>query len=145
MEVEIIKLASILETLPIPGAKVYDTSQFGKKTIQVVTEAGSTYDWYLDILKKKLSDCIFSERRREMPLERFSTRVAGVVAIGYSIKGKFMTPPQVGQAFTLNAGTWKTSTVLEIIDEDIIITKNSIYAIHHPQKMRDKKIEDLGI
>jgi hypothetical protein len=146
MEVEIIKLGSILEILPMPGTRVYDTSQFGKKTIQVVTEAGSTYDWYLDILKKNLRERYnFLENKIEEPLVRFSNVVAGRILTGYSRKGQFHTPPQLGKPFELDLGGWITSTVLEIIDEDIIITKNSIYAIHHPQKMRDKKIEDLGI
>jgi nicotinamidase-related amidase len=29
--------------------------------------------------------------------------------------------------------------------DDIIITRNSIYAIHDVSKMRDKKLKDLGI
>ena len=146
MEVEVIKLGSILDTLPIPGTRLYDSSDSGRKTIRVVTDASSTYEWYLDILKKNLSEKFnFSENKIEEPLVRFSNVVNGVVSTGYSRKGQFHTPPEIGRPFELDFGGWRTSTVLEIIDENIIITKNSIYAIHHPQKMRDKKIQDLGI
>ena len=147
MEVEIIKLGSIVDALPIPGTRgQYDTSQFSTKTIQVVSGAGAIYDWYLEILKRELAGRFgFSEREREAPLERFSSRIAGNITTGWSLKGVYVSPPEVGNCFSLNLGGWRTSVVLEIIDENIIITKNSIYAIHDPQKMRDKKIRDLGI
>ena len=41
--------------------------------------------------------------------------------------------------------SWSTTVVVNIINDDIIITKNSIYAIHDVSKMRDKKLKDLGI
>lgn len=96
MEVEVIKIGSILVDLS------------NSKNINVVTEAGPTHDWYLDILKKELgSEYNFSESRRKPPArltENFSSRVAGVFGIGYSIKGDFITRPENGQSFTL--GSW---------------------------------------
>ena len=38
-----------------------------------------------------------------------------------------------------------TSTGTKIIDEDILMTRNSVYAIHNPSKIRDKILNDLGI
>ena len=54
-------------------------------------------------------------------------------------------PPMVGQAFTINNSSWHTSMVKEIIDGNILITKNSVYVLHDLSSMRDKKLIDLGI
>ena len=33
----------------------------------------------------------------------------------------------------------------KIIDENILITRNSVYAIHNVSKLREKRLNDLGI
>lgn len=53
--------------------------------------------------------------------------------------------PVVGQSFTINNSSWHTSKIEIIIRENIIITKNSIYAIHDLSTMRYQKLNDLGI
>lgn len=141
-EIEILKIGSIISPARING--MYDTSI--KPTAMVVHGAGSVYDHYVSILREECkNDYSFLKTDKSIILDRFSTRVAGRIGEGHSYVGKFDDHPQVGKSFTLGNGSWSTTTVINIIDENIIITKNSIYAIHDVSKMRDKKLKDLGI
>jgi len=134
-EIEILKIGKILP--PIKG---------NKSTAMVVYDCGPIYDYYVNILKEECkNDYNFLRTEKSIISDRFSTRVAGRIGEGDSYVGKFDDYPQVGKSFTLGNGSWSTTTVINIIDENIIITKNSIYAIHDVSKMRDKKLKDLGI
>jgi len=53
--------------------------------------------------------------------------------------------PIVGKSFTINNSSWHTSEVIEIIDENIIITRNSVYLLLNKSIDRDKKLKNLGI
>lgn len=53
--------------------------------------------------------------------------------------------PIIGQSFTINNSSWCTSRIEIIISDNILITKNSVYAIHNNLIMRDQKLKDLGI
>jgi hypothetical protein len=141
-EVEVLKIGTIIQPVRING--MYDTSI--KPTAMVVFDAGPTFDYYVNILREECKDDYsFLKTAKSIISERFSTRVAGRVGEGHSYVGKFDDYPQVGKSFTLGNGSWSTTTVINIIDENIIITMNSIYAIHDVSKMRDKKLKDLGI
>lgn len=61
------------------------------------------------------------------------------------LRGTSDSSPVIGQAFTINNSSWHTSPVEIIISDNIIITKNSVYAIHDASIMRDQKLKDLGI
>ena len=138
-EIEILKIGTILKPSDIRGLDK-------KTTIKVVFDAGPIFDYYVNILREECKDDYsFLKTAKSIISERFSTRVAGRVGEGHSYVGKFDDYPQVGKSFTLGNGSWSTTTVINIIDENIIITKNSIYAIHDVSKMRDKKLKDLGI
>jgi hypothetical protein len=132
-EIEILKIGTILKPSDI---RCLDK----KTTLMVVFDAGPIFDYYVNILREECKDDYsFLKTAKSIISERFSTRVAGRVGEGHSYVGKFDDYPQVGN------GSWSTTTVINIIDENIIITKNSIYAIHDVSKMRDKKLKDLGI
>lgn len=134
-EVEILKIGKILP--PIKG---------NKSTAMVVYDCGPIYDYYVNILKEECkNDYSFLKTEKSIISDRFSTRVAGRIGEGHSYVGKFDDDPQVGKSFTLGNGSWSTTVVVNIINDDIIITRNSIYAIHDVSKMRDKKLKDLGI
>lgn len=137
MRVELIKLAT-LET-PLPG------SQLTKQMALCVDDAGPVYDWYLSILRKNSPDMDFFFRKKVLPDDRFLGRLNLQTDTGYSYKGKFHSEPVVGQALVLDSGGWMTSTILSIIEDSIIITRNSIWAIHSPQKMREGKLGELGL
>lgn len=53
--------------------------------------------------------------------------------------------PIIGKIFSINNGNWGTSLVDRIINDTIIITNNSIYAIHSIGYIRNKKLDYLGI
>ena len=147
-EVEILKIGSILPVMPIKGTRVYDTSQFkNKPTVMVVHNAGPTFEYYVNKLKE---NCI----------DRFSFQKTSQSIVGYpfvfrsslvgnqpslELKGISDGDPIIGKPYTINNSTWHTSTVEEIIDDCVIITKNSVYAIHNISDVRDLKLNDLGL
>ena len=53
--------------------------------------------------------------------------------------------PIIGQSFTINNSSWHTSKVENIINDNILLTKNSVYVIHSLSVMRDQKLKNLGI
>ncbi len=53
--------------------------------------------------------------------------------------------PIVGSKFTINNFSWGTSIVNYNIDNIIIITKNSVYAIHNKSHFRDTQLKLIGI
>ena len=128
MQVEIIKIGSIIGPSSFP-------------TILVATDGDELYNYYLGILRKN------------RPQYRYQKTVQSIV--GYPVLspldknktliGKSDGDPIVGQSYTIDNSTWHTSLIEEILEECVLITKNSIYAIHNQSKLRDKKITDLGL
>lgn len=53
--------------------------------------------------------------------------------------------PKSGQIFTINNSSWHTSKVDLIIEGCILVTRNSIYALHSKSLIRDKKLKQIGI
>lgn len=66
------------------------------------------------------------------------------IKIGQYKTGTIYKEITVGDSITLNGDFWSTSRVTHIYDS-IIITLNSVYAIHDLQKVRNDKLKDLGI
>jgi len=132
-EVEILKIGSII---PFKG----------KDTIMVVYNGGSIFDHYVSILKEKCGDeykylktdksIVGTPNNRPDRFSRFDKP-------SDTLKGIQNKEPKIGESYGI--GNWYTSTVNKIIDEDILITRNSVYAIHNPSKIRDKILNDLGI
>ena len=136
-KVEILKIGSI-----IPSIKSDD-----KCTIMIVYNGGPIFDHYVSILREKCGD-------EYKYLKTDQSIVGGVLRPSYSIPGRLSKyyqvlkgiqndEPEVGKSYSVEH--WHTSIVMKIIDEDILITKNSVYAIHDVSKIRDRKLNDLGI
>lgn len=53
--------------------------------------------------------------------------------------------PIVGRAYTINNSLWHTSKIEEVIDTDLFITKNSVYALYNKSNMRENTLRDIGI
>jgi len=125
MEVEIIKLGTILSN----------------KTILIVNDGDSIFNHYIDILRKNYKgDCSFLKSTKEIIGGPFN------FLPGKSNKkliGELIESPVVGK--TIYLGSWHSSSVEEIIEEDIIITKNSVYALYNQSKLRNNKLKYLGI
>lgn len=49
--------------------------------------------------------------------------------------------PKVGNIFRLHS--WETSKVIEVLNDSIFITQNSVYVIHNKHLMRKLKLEKL--
>jgi len=132
-EVEILKIGSIIPTE-------------GRNTIMVVFNGGTIFEHYVSILKEKCGDeykylktdksIVGTPSDRPDRFSRFDKP-------SDTLKGIQNKEPKIGESYGI--GNWYTSTVNKIIDEDILITRNSVYAIHNPSKIRDKILNDLGI
>jgi len=132
-EVEILKIGSIIPTE-------------GRDTIMVVFNGGPIFDHYVSILKEKCGDeykylktdksIVGTPNNRPDRFSRFDKPFD-------TLKGLQNKEPKIGESYSI--GNWYTSTVNKIIDDNILITRNSVYAIHDVSKLRDKILNDLGI
>jgi hypothetical protein len=132
-EVEILKIGSIIPTK-------------GKDTIMVVFDGGPIFDHYVSILKEKCGDeykylktqqsIVGTPSNRPDRFSRFDKP-------SNTLKGIQNKEPKIGESYGIV--NWYTSTVNKIIDDNILITRNSVYAIHDVSKLRDKILNDLGI
>jgi len=53
--------------------------------------------------------------------------------------------PIIGKSFTINNSSWHTSEVKKIIENDILVTRNSVYLLYNKSNHRDRIIKDLGV
>ena len=145
-EVEILKIGSVMPIVPILGSRVYDTSQFRKTTIMVVYDGGKLFDYYIDILKKNCDEYSYQKTAQSIVgyPNVFRSSLVGNQPVD-TLKGISDGDPIVGQSYTINNSSWHTSKVERIIDGCILITKNSVYAIHNLSDVREKKLNDLDI
>jgi hypothetical protein len=136
-EVEILKIGTIIPN--IVGGKT------NGETIMVVYDGGPLFDHYVSILKEKCGEYKYLKTQKSIvgvPNNR-PDRFAKFDKPSDTLKGIADGEPEVGKSYTVDS--WRTSTVMKIIDDDILITRNSVYAIHNIEKLRDKKLNDLGI
>ncbi len=131
-EVEIYKIGTILGAI---GGK--------KSTMMVVNNAGEPCDSYVSILREHCSEEYSFMKTDKAIIGTPKMSMKSHVYEGHSIKGVLYEPPKVGDSVSL--GHWRTSVVDRIIEDCIVITKNSVYVIHNPSLIREKKLNDLGI
>jgi hypothetical protein len=121
----------------------------------IVEEDDSTISHYLSIFKEFATYYLpnYSILRTKGIIrgsgEEFAVRyfsgAPGNLTQHKHIKGKPDGVPIIGKSFTINGLSWGTSQVNAIIDENIIMTKNSVYAIHSISNMREQKLKNLGV
>lgn len=132
-EVEILKIGSIIPTE-------------GRNTIMVVFDGGTIFDHYVSILKEKCGDEYRYLKTQQSivgtPSDR-PDRFSRFDKPSNTLKGIQNKEPKIGESY--GVVNWYTSTVNKIIDDNILITRNSVYAIHDISKLRDKILNDLGI
>jgi hypothetical protein len=132
-EVEILKIGSIIPTE-------------GRNTIMVVFNAGPIFDHYVSILKEKCSNeyrYLITDQSIVGTPDIRPDRFSKFDKPSDTLKGIQNKEPKIGESYGI--GNWYTSTVNKIIDGNILITRNSVYAIHDIPKLRDKILNDLGI
>jgi hypothetical protein len=139
-EVEILKLGSIIPHV-ISKWESLEGKKEGKDTIMVVYNGGPIFDHYVSILKEFCGDEY-----------KFLKTDKNIIGGPYSYRpgnndprlfGELDGELVIGMSFTV--GNWHSSIVEKIINNNIVITKNSVYAIHSVSEFRDKKLKDLGI
>lgn len=142
-EVEVIKIGQILGN--INGGAL-------KPIVMIITDGGDIVDYYLDVFLKNMKDELKQNGVRVQKTAggivsdtpSFGDILRGKVPIGKGRKGIEDGEPEVGQVYQLKDG-WHTSRVDRVIEDCVLVTKNSIYAIHNVQNFREKKLKDLGI
>lgn len=143
-EVEVIKIGEIIGNLSGKGAI--------KPIVMIVTDGGDIVDYYLDIFLRNMKDELVE---RGVGIQRtgggivsstprMSDILSGKFPKGKGIKGIEDSDPVVGQIYQLKDG-WHTSKVDRILEDCVLVTMNSVYAIHSTQTFREKKLKDLGI
>ncbi len=133
-EVEIIKLGDVL------GSEK-DKNPF----LLIITDGGEIVDHYNEILTRNCEDFKIQRTVGGIVQERFGDIARGKIYNGKGRKGIEDGNPIIGESYTLDNGNWHTSRINKIIDDCIIITKNSIYAIHNVSEMRNRRLGELGI
>ena len=143
-KVEIIKIGSIIKD--IKANSIVDTIKY----IMLVEESDDdpNTSYYLSILRDYCTS-------KEIPTMNSRGIIRSTGTDSYQFrwsdkKSKHMSgfsdgDPIVGQAFTIDHSSWHTSKVVELIGSSIILTKNSVYAIHNKSVVRNDKLKDLGI
>jgi hypothetical protein len=134
-EIEIYKIGTLLPKLPSRE----------KPLMMVVSDAGEPCDAYVKILRERCSGEYSFMKTQKAIIGTPKMGMRGHVYEGHSIKGKEDASPMEGQPYTINSGSWHTSRVDKIVDGCVLITKNSVYAIHDLAEIRNKKLDELGI
>ena len=133
------KLTSQVEILKLGGIMHLNQAN-GLRRLNLVSDGGPQFDYYKQILIEKAAN----------QFEFYDTLQIFVgspvpLKINFQLFGIPDSPPLVGQPFSINKRTWRTTIVKSIIDDKIIITKNSVYAIHDISEVRNQKIQQLGL
>ena len=134
-EVEILKLGYIIPR--VIGGNI----DREKETLMVVNNGGPIFDYYISILREKCSD-------EYKYLKTHQSIVGGPYSHrpgknDNKLFGELDGELVIGMSFVV--GSWHSSIVQKIINKNIVITNNSVYAIHSVSEFRDNKLKDLGI
>jgi hypothetical protein len=118
-----------------------------KRKIVIVKSAGPICDFFTKKLENFLGDSVSIKYQHKGldPVMLSTVRYAGRLNLGESRRGKSDGLPSIGRSFSMDNSGWLTSRVSQIIDDDIIITDNSVYVIYDISKFRDDKLNILGI
>lgn len=124
-QVEILKIA-------------YTAGPINDRMFIVVSNAGPVYDYYVSLLMAKYPDNKFYKTTKNVVGSPFGRLYTDKKLIGVPDGD-----PIVGQSYTINDSSWNTSRVQCVIEDCVLVTLNSVYAIHDISEVRDKKLKDL--
>lgn len=130
-KVTIYKLCDILRTFKNP-------------TIMIISDGDDIINYYVSLLMKN------SKLTEEFSILKTSGGIVSQPSKNPFIKNSRLSGiaddyPKLGQIFTINNSSWHTSKVEWVIEGCILVTRNSIYAIHSESFLRDKKLKQIGI
>ena len=139
--IEVIKIADIIR----------DISGKGKQTFMIISDGDSKIEFYTSLFIKEKSNNynilktaggIVEQPNLYNPGFRsphaVSTTNHSKVKIGVCDDN-----PKVGKIFTINGYSWHTSKVVDIIENCVLITMNSVYVIHNDSNLRNLKLNKI--
>lgn len=130
-EIEIVKIAEIFRTVNKPHIMYEETPRtkfYVKKLIDFVNDNYTNYQAIksMGIIRQPYLDSLNYLKR---------SKLTGIPD----------GDPIIGKPFTINNSSWHTSAVVDIISNDLFITKNSVYLLYDKSIDRDNKLRELGI
>jgi hypothetical protein len=128
-EVEILKIGTILPS-----------TIENENTIMVVYNGGPIFEYYVSILRENCDEYKYLKTHQSIVGGPYSYRPG---KNDNRLIGELDGDLVVGMSFTV--GSWHSSIVQKIINKNVAITNNSVYAIHNVSEFRDKKLKDLGL
>ena len=136
-EIELIKIGEIISN---------EENDKSRKTIKIGV-GDPILNYYSNKLKKKTNYRFIDYQVESIKMFKnyslFSHK--SKLEIGQFRKGKLFQEVQIGLNIILSGNeVWGTTKIVEIVDE-VIITLNSVYAIHNIQLSREIKLNDLGL
>lgn len=135
-KIEILKLGDIIPR--VSDGKISD-----KKMITIVFDGGHIFDHHISILKERCKD--------DYHFMKTSKNIVGG-PLGYKINadrrliGNICKDPIVGNQLEICDGVkkiWHSAVIERIVEENIIITNTSIYAIHDQSEIREKILNQI--
>lgn len=134
--IEVIKIADIIR----------DISGKGKQTIMIISDGDSKIEFYTSLFIKEKSN-----NYNILKTVGFSQGDLSDDGVGKhflkerckAIIGVCDDNPVIGEIFTINNYSWHTSKVVDIIENCVLITMNSVYAIHNNSNLRNLKLNKI--
>ena len=139
-EVEVIKIGQIIPNLQpsvnkrVPTVMILDSDDPVVVHYLSIFKDYCKYYWSVSLLKT--SESIIRPSGEDLYRLNMTKK-------SKNVKGRIDDEPQIGKSFTINNSSWHTSLVENIIDGNIIVTRNSVYALHDIGTMREQKLKTL--
>lgn len=127
-EIEVLKLGSIMTTKQANGLR----------RLNIVCDGGPVFDFYKSLVIEHTSKLFeFYETQKMF--------IGGPFPFNNPKRliGKLDCKPISGQS--LKMSSWSSSRITEVINDFIIITRNSVYVLHDISLLRDQRLTELGI
>lgn len=127
--IEVIKIADIIR----------DISGKDKQTVMIISDGDSKIEFYTSLFIKEKSNNYNILKTAGGIIEQPFLKERGKAIIGVCDDN-----PKVGKIFTINDYiSWHTSKVVDIIENCVLITMNSVYVIHNDSNLRNLKLNKI--
>jgi hypothetical protein len=126
--IEVIKIADIIR----------DISGKDKQTVMIISDGDSKIKFYTSLFIKEKSNNYNILKTTGGIVGQPFLKERGKVIIGVCDDN-----PKVGKIFTINDHSWHTSKVVDIIENCVLVTMNSVYVIHNDSNLRNLKLNKI--
>lgn len=132
--IEVIKIADIIR----------DISVKDKQTILIISDGDSKIEFYTSLfIKEKSNNYNILKTTGGIVGQPFPHPFLNSKERGKAIIGVCDDNPKVGKIFTINDYSWHTSKVVDIIENCVLVTMNSVYVIHNDSNLRNLKLNKI--